>query len=94
MNYSIDWDGPGERDHDDADQEIKRLEAELIEAEKYNGWHQIACLEIERLRAITPDMVDRALKAWFSSPPSETDQGLEHSMRAALEAAHANTEPK
>jgi hypothetical protein len=31
--------------------------------------------------------VDAALKAWFASPPSETDQGLERSMRAALEAA-------
>lgn len=36
---------------------------------------------------ITSTTVDRALKAWFASPPSETDQGLERSMRAALEAA-------
>lgn len=36
---------------------------------------------------VTDEMVDRALNAWFASPPSETDQGLERSMRAALEAA-------
>ena len=30
--------------------EIERLREELIEAEKYNGYHQHACLEIERLR--------------------------------------------
>lgn len=36
---------------------------------------------------ITDQMVDRALNAWFASPPSETDQGLERSMYAALEAA-------
>jgi hypothetical protein len=36
---------------------------------------------------ITDAMVDRALNAWFASPPSETDQGLARSMRAALEAA-------
>lgn len=34
-----------------------------------------------------PEMVDAALNAWFASPPSETDQGLERSMRAALVAA-------
>jgi len=36
---------------------------------------------------ITADMVDRALKAWFASYPSESDVGLERSMRAALTAA-------
>ena len=36
---------------------------------------------------ISDKMVDAALTAWFASPPSETDQGLERSMRAALEAA-------
>lgn len=36
---------------------------------------------------VTDRMIDLALKAWFASPPSETDQGLERSMRAALEAA-------
>jgi hypothetical protein len=36
---------------------------------------------------VTNEMVDRALSAWFASPPSETDQGLMRSMRAALEAA-------
>lgn len=36
---------------------------------------------------VTDEMVDAALNAWFASPPSETDQGLERSMRAALEAA-------
>lgn len=36
---------------------------------------------------ITDEMVDKALDAWFASPPSETDQGLARSMRAALEAA-------
>ena len=36
---------------------------------------------------VTEEMVDAALNAWFASPPSETDQGLERSMRAALEAA-------
>lgn len=36
---------------------------------------------------VTDAMVDRALDAWFASPPSETDQGLARSMRAALEAA-------
>ena len=30
--------------------ENERLREELIEAEKYNGYHQQACLEIERLR--------------------------------------------
>lgn len=29
--------------------EIERLRAQVIEAEKYNGWHQQALLEIERL---------------------------------------------
>ena len=38
---------------------------------------------------ITDEMVDRALNAWFASPPSESDRGLEYSMRAALEAAPA-----
>jgi hypothetical protein len=33
-----------------ASQEIERLREALIEAEKYNGYHQQACLEIERLR--------------------------------------------
>jgi len=36
---------------------------------------------------VTDEMVDRALNAWFASPPSESDRGLEYSMRAALEAA-------
>lgn len=36
---------------------------------------------------VTDEMVNAALDAWFASPPSETDQGLERSMRAALEAA-------
>ena len=36
---------------------------------------------------VTVEMIDAALNAWFASPPSETDQGLERSMRAALEAA-------
>lgn len=45
-----------------------------------------AC-ENEREDRITDEMVDKALNAWFASPPSETDQGLERSMRAALEAA-------
>lgn len=31
--------------------EIERLRAQLVEAEKYNGWHQEALLEIERRRA-------------------------------------------
>lgn len=30
--------------------EIERLRALLVEAEKYNGWHQEAMLEVERLR--------------------------------------------
>jgi len=30
--------------------EIARLRADLAEAEKYNGHHQQACVEIERLR--------------------------------------------
>lgn len=41
---------------------------------------------------ITEEMIDRALNAWFASPPSETDQGLERSMRAALEAALSDTQ--
>lgn len=32
--------------------ENERLLEDLIEAEKYNGYHQQACLEIERLRAV------------------------------------------
>lgn len=36
---------------------------------------------------VTDAMIDRALTAWFASPPSETDQGLTRSMRAALVAA-------
>jgi hypothetical protein len=40
-------------------------------------------------RAISDEMVNSALNAWFASPPSETDQGLERSMRAALTAALA-----
>lgn len=36
---------------------------------------------------VSHDMVGRALNAWFKSPPSETDMGLERSMKAALEAA-------
>ena len=36
---------------------------------------------------VTAEMINAALNAWFASPPSETDQGLERSMRAALEAA-------
>jgi hypothetical protein len=35
----------------------------------------------------TPAQIDAALNAWFKSPPSETDQGLERSMKAALVAA-------
>ena len=38
---------------------------------------------------INAEMVDAALKAWFASPPSESDMGLERSMRAALIAALA-----
>lgn len=47
--------------------------------------------ERERPKIIepTPAMVDAALDAWFKSPPSETDQGLERSMRAALTAAYS-----
>lgn len=41
----------------------------------------------------TPAMVDAALNAWFKSPPSETDQGLERSMKAALTAAALTTAP-
>lgn len=44
------------------------------------------CIHHKRLH-ISDEMVDHALKAWFASPPSETDQGLERSMRAALKAA-------
>jgi hypothetical protein len=48
--------------------------------------------EIATLRSPLPDeirddVVDAALNAWFASPPSETDQGLERSMRAAIGAA-------
>lgn len=50
--------------------------------------------DAERLAAIlnskmliTDEMIERALAAWFASPPSETDQGLARSMRAALTAA-------
>ena len=32
-------------------EQINQLAAQLIEAEKYNGWHQQAVLEIDRLRA-------------------------------------------
>lgn len=35
----------------------------------------------------TAEQIDAALNAWFKSPPSETDQGLERSMKAALIAA-------
>lgn len=47
--------------------------------------------ERERPKIIepTPAMVDAALDAWFKSPPSETDQGLERSMKAALIAAYS-----
>jgi hypothetical protein len=31
---------------------IAELVAQVVEAEKYNGWHQQACVEIERLRAM------------------------------------------
>lgn len=41
--------------------------------------------------AITEEMIERALSAWFASPPSETDQGLARSMRAALNAALSTT---
>ncbi len=41
----------------------------------------------EAWEVITDTMIDKALNAWFASPPSETDQGLERSMRAALQAA-------
>jgi len=37
--------------------EIERLLADLVEAEKYNGYHQEACLEIERLRAALDNIV-------------------------------------
>jgi chromosome segregation ATPase len=35
----------------EAADEIERLRKDLVEAEKYNGWHQQGCLEIEWLRA-------------------------------------------
>ena len=42
----------------------------------------------------TPEQIDAALNAWFKSPPSETDQGLERSMKAALIAAGIRAAPQ
>jgi hypothetical protein len=52
-------------------------------------WCEACEQDQERAKTIepTPAMIDAALDAWFKSPPSETDQGLERSMRAALIAA-------
>lgn len=41
----------------------------------------------------TEEQINAALNAWFKSPPSETDQGLERSMKAALIAADALRPP-
>ena len=38
-------------------EQINQLAAQLIEAEKYNGWHQQAVLEIERLRDEKAELV-------------------------------------
>jgi hypothetical protein len=41
--------------------EVERLAAQLVEAEKYNGWHQQACLENERLTAALEEVRDSGL---------------------------------
>ena len=46
-----------------------------------------------KINVVTPEMIDKALNAWFASPPSESDQGLARSMRAALEAALKGWQP-
>ena len=38
-------------------EQINQLAAQLIEAEKYNGWHQQAVLEIDHLRAENAELL-------------------------------------
>lgn len=57
---------------------------------KADGWREVYYKQpkIDAVpTAVSAEMVDAALKAWFASPPSETDVGLERSMRSAIDAA-------
>ena len=60
-----DYDFGYEQGYEDGQAEIEQLCAALIEAEKYNGWHQQSCMELERLRTITPAMIERAARAIY-----------------------------
>ena len=42
-------------------EQINQLAAQLIEAEKYNGWHQQAVLEIDHLRAENAELRHRLI---------------------------------
>jgi NADP-dependent 3-hydroxy acid dehydrogenase YdfG len=65
---------------------VERLAAQLVEAEKYNGWHQQACLENERLRAaLLKNQRPEAEKlagviAWIKEDPDRLSEA-----RAALQ---------
>jgi hypothetical protein len=68
-------------DYDALRAEVERLTAQLVEAEKYNGWHQQACIENERLRAAVEKAADRL---------AECNQShYAHEARAALSGADA-----
>lgn len=84
--HGIDFRFPWECDLDDL--ETERYVALIDACRAYAKKMPVNC-QAPKLNAVvvTDGMIDRALNAWFASPPSETDQGLERSMRAALEAA-------
>lgn len=42
-------------------EQINQLSAQLIEAEKYNGWHQQAVMELARLRAENAELRHRLI---------------------------------
>lgn len=66
---------------------LKDLEEQPLYAKKPDGCEPCSYPECGCWKSPTPEMIDAALNAWFKSPPSETDQGLERSMKAALMAA-------
>lgn len=67
--------------------EHRALRAQIVElwaeAEKYNGWHQQACLEIERLRQAMQEACDMLAERTYGSPARSPG----HNARVRLESA-------
>ena len=70
--------------------EIERLREDVVEAEKYNGWHQQAMLENERLREDVKTLSDALTEMQNDRDAIEEKLDAEvKSLRAQLEQARS-----